>query len=603
MRPTRTPASRFSGLRWFVVATALLLTGARDASAQSNSIRVVSDGSGSRLQVDGQDFMVRGVNWDYFPVGENYAYSLWAQPDDLIQAAIDREMSLLKAMGVNVIRQYAGVPPRWVKYIYERYGIYTVVNHSMGRYGVTINGVFTASTDYSDPKARAQITKEVMALVDEFRGTPGVLMWLLGNENNYGLTWKSAATENLPEGERDAAKAKYLYSLFGEVTRAIKARDPARPVAMANGDVQYIDIIAQETKGLDVFGANVYRGKSFGDLFQVVKDKLGLPVMFTEFGADAWNQREMREDQLTQAQYLLAQWQEIYEQSSGKGRVGNAIGGFTFQWSDGWWKFGQETRLNEHDTNASWGNAAYAEDFEKGENNMNEEWWGIAAKGPTDSRGLYQLYPRAAFYGLQRAYQLPAYGPGSDLAAIRTHFAAIDPTALVLQARGDRATLFGEGNSKLRVSGLRLDLSTYSTGGNSLSTPPAKTPSTTSYPAFTGFDRMESYYASFEARPVETFRASLSLNVLGNVALNPIDEIFYENRGRTQAAITNSGDTLDHERGRAAQGLWREHDVGRARLHARRLLSQRSLPLGLRGRSLRPLSRGELRKVHRHLQR
>ena len=282
MSSTRAQAGRRARLRWFAVAVALLSSAPpRAAAAQTQTIRVVSDNAGTRLQVDGQDLMVRGINWDYFPVGQNYAYNFWAQPDDIIQAALDREMGLLKAMGVNAIRQYAGVPPRWVKYIYERYGIYTVVNHALGRYGITINGVYSASTDYSDPRARAALTKEVLALVDEFKGTPGVLMWLLGNENNYGLTWKSAATENLPQGERDAAKARFLYSLFGEVTRAIKARDADRPVAMANGDVQYIDIIAQETKGLDVFGTNVYRGASFGDLFQVVKDKLGLPVMFT----------------------------------------------------------------------------------------------------------------------------------------------------------------------------------------------------------------------------------------------------------------------------------------------------------------------------------
>ena len=57
--------------------------------------------------------MVLGVNWDYFPVGTTYSYSLWAQPDAVIEAALANEMPLLKAMGVNAIRQYAGVPPRW----------------------------------------------------------------------------------------------------------------------------------------------------------------------------------------------------------------------------------------------------------------------------------------------------------------------------------------------------------------------------------------------------------------------------------------------------------------------------------------------------------
>ena len=31
-------------------------------------------------------------------------------------------------------------------------------------------------------------------------------------------------------------------------------------MAMANGDLGYLDIIAEEVHGLDVFGSNVYRG-------------------------------------------------------------------------------------------------------------------------------------------------------------------------------------------------------------------------------------------------------------------------------------------------------------------------------------------------------
>ena len=546
MSPTRGPAVRLASASLalaFIAGLAATPAAAQVpqdvATTAAAQVRIVTDAAGSRLQVDGRDFMVRGVNWDYFPVGQTVNYSLWRQPDAVIRAALDREMSLLRSMGVNAIRQYHGVPPRWVRYIYENYGIWTVLNHPLGRYGVTVDGVYVPNTDYSDPRVRAQLVKEFTALVDEFRGTPGVLMWLIGNENNYGLQWRSAATENLPAGEREAAKARWLYSLVGETARAIKARDGTRPVALANGDLQYIDIIAAEAKGIDVFGSNVYRGRSFGDLFQVVKDKLGIPVMFTEFGADAWNAREMREDQLMQARYVLAQWQEIYEQSAGKGRVGNAIGGFTFQWSDGWWKDGQDVRLSDHDVTASWANAAYVEDFVRGENNMNEEWWGIVAKGPPDARGQFELYPRAAYYALQRAYRLDPYAPETDLAAIRAHFASIDATEMVLAARADRGALAGDALSAVRVSGMRLELQTFTTGGTSVSTPRASDPDLRRRPAFRGFDRMESYYVDLAARPVETLTAFLSLNLLGHVPDNPIDEIFYENRGRARTVIAD----------------------------------------------------------------
>ena len=511
------------------------------AAQSPAAVRVVSDAAGSRLQVDGRDFFVKGVNWDYFPIGTNYSYSLWTQPDDVVVAALDREMGLLKIMGVNAIRVYNGIPARWVRYIHEKHGIYTVVNHPLGRYGNSANGTFVAQTDYSDVRTRAALTAEVLAVVDELKGTPGLLMWLLGNENNYGLEWKSAATENLPVGERQAAKAKFLYSLVGEVARAIKSKDTAHPVALANGDIQYLDLIAQEARGLDIFGSNVYRGRSFGSLFQEVKDKTGLPVMFTEFGADAWNERDGREDQLSQSQYVLAQWREIYEQSAGKGRVGNSIGGMTFQWSDGWWKYGQETRLDIHDSNASWAADAYQYDFVRGENNMNEEWWGIVAKGPADNRGLFELYPRAVFYGLQKAYTLDAYAAGTDLATIAAHFSAIDPAGLVLQARADQAAAAGNAGGPLRVSGMRLELSTYTTGGDRLSTPTATSTSSNQRPSARGFDRMESYYVSVEARPNERFQATMTVNILGNVPDNPIDEIFYENRGRARTLSGPAG--------------------------------------------------------------
>ena len=538
--------------RWFwtagVVAAALALgaTGARAQAPDTSSasaVTVVTDAAGSRLQVDGRDFMVFGMNWDYIPIGDNYLYDLWSQPDAVIEAALAREMPLLKSMGVNTLRMYVGIPPRWVRYLHDRYGIYTILNHPVARYGYTLDGVWQPNTDYSNPRLRAAVTAEITALVDQYRGTPGVLMWLLGNENNYGLTWTTFEAEALPEGERDAARARALYSLFGELIQTVKAHDPGMPVAIANGDVQYIDVIAEECKGLDVFGTNVYRGVSVRDLFQVVKDKLGAPVMFTEFGADAWNAREMREDQVTQARYLLGQWREIYEQSSGKGRVGNAIGGCIFQWSDGWWKFGQDSRLDIHDTNASWPNGGYQEDFVAGENNMNEEWWGICAKGPADDRGLFDLYPRAAFYALRAAFRLPPYAPGTDLETIRTQFAAVDPVAAALEARGQHASQRADELSRVRVSGLRFDLETYSTGGHNVTTPPAETPQST-YPSFRGFDHMQSFWADFEARPAGNVLAGLSLNVLGHVAVNPIDEIFYENRGRQRTVVQEDGSIL-----------------------------------------------------------
>lgn len=534
-RPLRAAARPLVTALLALVTLALAPTAAASTPAGPATVRVVSGPDGHKLTVDGRDFMVKGVNWDYFPIGTNYNYNFWGQPDDFIKAALANEMTLMRRMGVNAVRLYTGVPPRWIQYIHEEYGIYTILNHTVGRYGYMLGGVWTANVDYSNPGFRAAMRAELAALVEEYKGTPGLLLWLLGNENNYGLSWSSFEIEALPQGEREAAKARHLYSLFGELIQDIKASDPHHPVSIANGDLQYIDLIAQECKGLDVLGSNMYRGYSMRDAYQVVQDKLGVPLLFTEFGADAFDAKRGQEDGLTQARYLLAQWKEIYEQSAGKGKVGNAIGGTLFQWSDGWWKYRQETNLDVHDTNASWPNGGYTEDYVEGENNMNEEWWGVCAKGPPDERGLYELRPRTAYYVLRQAFRLDPYAPGTTPATIAAHFEAIFPEDFTSQDKAAQAASETERLGLVRLTNAVLKLETYSTGGNSLWQRP-DLPGGGS-----GFDHMQSFHTALELNPSNKVRATLQLNVLGNVALNPIDEIFYERRGRPVEVVTGIG--------------------------------------------------------------
>jgi len=534
--PTRLESASPRRLAALCALALLVILG---GAAQAGTVRVVSDESGQRLQVDGRDFLVKGVNWDYMPIGTNYNYSLWTQPDEVILAALEQEMPLLQAMGINAIRHYVGIPPRWVRHIYERYGIHTVLNHPMGRYGMTLDGTWVSPTDYSDPRVREALVEELEALAQEFQGVPGLLMWLLGNENNYGLAWNTAETQNIPAEERENYRARVMYSVLGQGVQTLKRLDSNHPVALANGDLQYMDLIKAEMPGLDVMGTNMYRGISFGDAFARVKAELGLPFLFTEFGSDAFDAVAMQEDQLTQAQFLLGQWREIYEQTAGQGGAGNCIGGLTFQFSDGWWKYLQTSNLDVHDTNASWSNGGYPKDHREGHNNMNEEWWGICAKGPTDERGLYTLYPRAAYYALARVNKLDPYAQGTDLPAIRRHFAGITAMGALTQARGDQAALQAQTTQRARISGMRLQFETISTGGRRTSTPDKPESGSGSYPSFRGFDHLQSYYVDVEARPAGNVSGRLSLNILGHVPENPINEIFYENRGRTVAVPTD----------------------------------------------------------------
>ena len=278
-----------------MLAASLLLGVAFIAPVQAaDVVTTVKDADGWKLQVNGEDYYVKGMVWGYTPRNQNYTYNLWGESDDFIRKVLDYEFGMMKAAGINTIRSFAMIPPEWITYIYREHGIRTAINPLMGRYGYSINGVWTPNVDYSDELTRATLKKDMLEYVAQYNNTPGLLMFAFGNESNYGLSWSSFEIENLPEGEQNTAKARYLYSLFNEVVKAGKAMAPNYPFTIVNGDIQYIDLIAELMPDLDMLGTNVYRGKSFTACGPTSIRKLDLPVLFFEFGSDAFNAGNFR---------------------------------------------------------------------------------------------------------------------------------------------------------------------------------------------------------------------------------------------------------------------------------------------------------------------
>ena len=553
-----------------VLGALLCLFLAQGVYAQANKVMVQNGPEGSKLMVDNQEYMINGMNWDYFPIGTNFNYSLWKQSDETIKAALDSEMALLKNMNVNTVRMYTGVPAKWITYIYEEYGIYTMLNHAFGRYGLTVEGTWIANTEYSDEKTQELLLSEVRQLAQSYKNTPGLLMYLLGNENNYGLFWAGAETEDFPDDDAEKAfigekRGRPMYRLMNEAAKIIKSIDQSHPVAICNGDTLFIDIVAEECTDIDIYGTNSYRGVNFTDLFDEVKKKLDVPVVMTEFGADAYNAKTNQEDQQSQAFYMVNNWKDIYANAAGMGKTGISLGGFTFQFSDGWWKTGQTKELDKHNTEASWANGGYFRDFEDGQNNMNEEWFGICAKGPTNALGLYELYPRAAYYALKDVHKFKPYMEGADNVALEKHFANILVMDAMLKARGDRAAAQGSQGGKIRISNLQARFSTFNTGGKLITTPVDADPNDeTTFPNAQGFDHMESYFVGVEANPASNVQAHVNFNILGNVATNPINELFYENRGRRRTVETDDGELTLTDLNRiqvySADFVWDEKD-------------------------------------------
>jgi hypothetical protein len=145
-------------------------------------VEVWENQDGWMLMTDGEPFMVNDMNWDYYPIDTNYEYSIWEESTELIRDALTYEMGHLQNIGVNAIHVYTGIPREWIEYIHDNFGIYTMLNHSFGRYGLELDGEWVGNTEYSDPRV-------IELLLDEYKGTRGLLLYLLGNENNYGLFW------------------------------------------------------------------------------------------------------------------------------------------------------------------------------------------------------------------------------------------------------------------------------------------------------------------------------------------------------------------------------------------------------------------------------
>jgi hypothetical protein len=151
----------FLRLLLFLITTTLF-------AQKTDKVSGLKNEQGTELTAHGMPCLVNGMNSDYIPVGtKTVNANFWKKPDDIIQATLDAEMSLLKNMGVNPTTQFTGVPSKWIRYIYKNYGIYTMLNHSFGRHGLTLDGFWETVSKYGEVRTQKFLLKEIENLVKE----------------------------------------------------------------------------------------------------------------------------------------------------------------------------------------------------------------------------------------------------------------------------------------------------------------------------------------------------------------------------------------------------------------------------------------------------
>ncbi len=372
-------------------------------------VRFVKYESGHwQLLVDNKPFLIKGMSYMPTKVGQSPddgTMTDWMQEDDHhngkisgpYEAWVDKngdnkrqadepvvgDFQLMKEMGVNTLRIYYQTTMKadkpFLEKMYKEYGFKVAMSNFLGKYAIGSGATWSEGTDYENPKHRQNMMEYVKTMVSTFKDEPYILMWVLGNENNYGV---ASNADKKPEA---------YYAFVNEVAKMIKSMDPNHPVAICNGDTLYLEKFGKLAPDVDAFGANVYRGDyGFGSIWDDVKDLADKPAFITEYGAPAWGGVNMsyEEGQQAQSDYHKGNWLDILENSAGyKDGAGNSVGGMAFEWLDEWWK---DYSPSLHDTKAD-----AVGPFPGGY--YFEEWFGIFGQGD-GSQSPFLREPRKVYY-------------------------------------------------------------------------------------------------------------------------------------------------------------------------------------------------------------
>jgi beta-glucuronidase len=360
-----------------------------------------------QMMVDNKPFVIKGITYAPTKVGQGpddgtltswmeYDFNNNGKCDGPFDAFIDKngnnkqdgdepaigDFKILKDMGVNTIRIYHQpfkINKELLRKLYKDYGIMVIMGDFLGKYALGSGAEWHEGTNYENPAHQKKMLESVKNMVLEFKDEPYILMWLLGNENVYGVACNA---DKKPEA---------FFKFCNEAALLIKTLDQDHPVGIASGDVLFLDRFAKYADEVDAFGTNAYRGEyGFGAYWQQVRKLADKPAFITEYGCPSYS-KSMDEKQAEQAQadYLLGCWQDIQDNMAGGTGVGNAIGGIVFEYLDEWWKAYEPSF---HDKKG-----LFTGPFPDGY--MHEEWLGVCGQGNGSSspflrtlRKSYEVY-------------------------------------------------------------------------------------------------------------------------------------------------------------------------------------------------------------------
>ncbi len=378
-----------------------------------------------------EPYFVKGVGYSPMPIGRHPSDWGWPlydpRPANVFADAniLNRDFTYLSSMHVNTIRIWKGndtqvgtrFPIKIVQQtlnLAEQHGIKVVAGFWIdGTTHECHNGQRYYNTpDFTNQSVRNDYKNRFVAYVNTFKNHPAILFWVIGNENNLFLN------------PNDTNRIRAYYSLINEMAQAAHQVEGTsyHPVAVVNGDLDFIGNAQYGTDdvsmpALDIWGANVYRGNSFGNLFVEYVNKSTKPFWISEFGVDAWFSQNLQnpdvgyEDQATQAQWDGNLWDEIVRNHTA------TIGATIMEYSDEWWKPYEWIDGGSHNSQQNhFGTGPVDTDCPPDgipdwyppspDNYFNAEWWGIMSIAPNPMPYGYDIMtPRQVYTAMAHRFQ------------------------------------------------------------------------------------------------------------------------------------------------------------------------------------------------------
>ena len=301
-------------------------------------------------------FFVKGVAYSPTPIGNR----------PITEEQENRSIQYLKDLHANTIRTYSGASKALMQRLAGE-GIYTIL------------GFWAGNSDLSLEENRDAVKNDFIRFVTDYKDTPGILFWNLGNEQNYvngdNPYWYSLCQE----------LAVVAYNIEGE---------NFHPVCISNGNIYNIGNASKSAddaslKYIDAWASNIYE-MNFTNSINTYRTKSDKPIVFTEFGIDALDNRTKTEYELVQAEHDSLNWVQILNNSD------VVLGGTVFEFTDEWWKAGDPYSKDF----GGYQTGAHPDGY------SNEEWWGlIRVNQDANGDGMDDWTPRRAYYMFQQMWQ------------------------------------------------------------------------------------------------------------------------------------------------------------------------------------------------------